>query len=205
LRLRAYSLYGTFDGFGLEEFEHARMVAIGCHKCLWDEDAELPLKTTAAITLSALALKSSHINRLLIPSRVNFADRILDLMQSIDCEELVCALEAVAKTFSKNPPKNVENVMIRLTNSYQGLKNSEGDQRKKLSLLNTIRRMLEACKDSQIILRSLAQEGMFIMSQTLKENNTDHINAILRVFLAISHSHDPEGNELDEKTIREAR
>ena len=80
LRLRACTLYRTLEGFGLDDEDHARMTAIGLHKAIWDEEVAFPVKVLSAVTLSELSGKNAIIQRLLMPSRATFADRLLVLM-----------------------------------------------------------------------------------------------------------------------------
>ena len=85
---------------------------------------------------------------MLMPSRNNFCDRVLDLLSDIPCEELESALEDIAATFNEMPPKFVDQIMLRIVNNFRVLtKYNDPDFAIRLSFIRTLKRMFAAMQD----------------------------------------------------------
>ena len=97
LRSRACWVYGEFSHYTFEDKQHVQQAVDAIYQNLFSE--QLPIKFTAALALSQM-LKNETAIEFLKPGLKNILEVYLKIMEDIDSEELIGALEMIMEKYS---------------------------------------------------------------------------------------------------------
>ena len=92
MRSRACWVYGEFGDYDFTNEDHIKKAVDGVYKSLFA--AELPVRLSAAVAMSKL-IKNETAEEFLKPALSNILEVYLKIMNEIDSEELVGALEEI--------------------------------------------------------------------------------------------------------------
>jgi HEAT repeat protein len=96
MRIRATWLYGEFGSFKFRDLNHVNQAVDLIYRNL--QDPELPVRLTAATSIHKLLHNNSALN-FLKPALKDILEIYLKLMNEIDSEDLVDALEEIVGHF----------------------------------------------------------------------------------------------------------
>ena len=182
LRMRACWMYGEFGHFSFKDQNHVNQSIDLVYRCLNDQD--LPVRFQAALCIKKL-LDNDGAAAFLKPALKEILHQYLNLMNEIDSEELVSALELIINRYKDDISPFAFQLTEQLVGSYQRLVSVNVDEDNGESALaavgcvTAIRRILEGCENnSQLILQmenllypilaySLTPEGLDAIEDTV--------------------------------------
>jgi len=147
LRLRAAWLYGQLGDFNFKNSDHVRNAINDIFQLLWD--SELPVRVTAAISMEKFLIHK-EAQQVLKPALKSVLEIYLKLMNDIDSEELVQALEYIVKKFKDDIEPYAIDLCGSLVQAFHRLAqtNVEDDDGESalaaVGCVTTIRRILHA-------------------------------------------------------------
>ena len=96
LRSRACWVYGEFGDYDFKDEDHVKKAVDGVYKSLFAP--ELPVRLSAALAMSKF-IKNETAESFLKPALGNILEVYLKIMNEIDSEELVGALEEIMSSY----------------------------------------------------------------------------------------------------------
>ena len=101
LRMRSLWMYGEFcNHLKFKDNNHMKEVVACTYECL-HKDPALPVRLTAAISMKEL-LRNEEASSMLKPHLKEILESYLKLMQEIESEELVNALEEIVSLYNED-------------------------------------------------------------------------------------------------------
>jgi hypothetical protein len=183
LRARAVWVYGKFASFPLSNKDHQQSVLE--KTCTLLIDSEIPVKYEAALTIPKLL--KWEIAKVRIRGEIsNLLQVYLNLINQIDSEEIIEALEDIVENFDQEIIPFAVELVERLVVTFAHLAGREvaddnGDSAMAaVSTLNTIVRLVQTIQDSKsdvekvslslnpVLLHCLSQKGFEYMEEGLK-------------------------------------
>jgi len=195
LRARACWTYGQFASFPLPDLEHQTQ-AFRCI-CQLLIDRELPVKFEAALALPKL-LSLTRARELLQPEVQRVLELYLRLMDEIDSEDLVDALEALVEHFSEAVQPYAVSLAQKLSDAFLRLagstaKDDEGDSAMAaVSVLNIEAKLLELVQSSQPVLLQLSHVLLPLLELTLSYRGCEFFEEGLNLLTCLLYYAEPE-------------
>ena len=118
LKSRACWAYGEFSEYEFSDQAHIQQAVDGIYKCLFVDN--LPIKFSAALSLSKM-LKNESAVAFLKPALQNILEVYLKIMEEIDSDELIGALEQFVEIYSEDIGPFAIQLAQQLTNKYKAL------------------------------------------------------------------------------------
>ena len=126
LRMRAIWMYGQFcEQMNFKDNEHLKQVVAQSFRCL-QSDPDLPVRLTAATSVNKL-LHKDIAAELLKPHLRGILEAYLKLMQEIESEDLVNALEEIVSLYKDDIDPFAIQLTEQLVASYQRLVQTNPD------------------------------------------------------------------------------
>ena len=148
----------------------------------------LPIKYQAAISLSKM-LSNETATEFLKPHLHNILEVYLRIMEEIDSEELMSALEGIVEGYSEEIGPFAVQLSQQLVNKYHSLtaetegvnadEHSDGEEEKMLAAaacVTAIRRIVDACSKDKNGLRQILPIIYPILAHSLTEDGLDVID-----------------------------
>jgi len=156
LRRRACLTYADFSSFKLKDNEHIKQAVDGIYQNL--NSQELPVRLAAATTLSKI-LKKEVAEEFVKPHLKSILEIYLKLMDEIDSEELVGALEEIMRIYKDDVAPFAMQICEQLSIQYKRLLEVEDDDGESalaaMGCISAIRRVLDAVSDNKLLLKQL--------------------------------------------------
>jgi hypothetical protein len=198
LRARACWLFGEF---GVIPFKNRNTVVLAVHgitKCI--QDQELPVKVKASISLNCV-LEHKEAVELIAPSLKGFLEIYLNLMDKVDNEGIVAALEGVIESFSEHITPFAYDLIASLSTAYFkyiSTKADEGDDDDDDGAMDEVELAAAGCLTAiKTILNSKIPQELFyktedlifpILNYTLSEEGCDFIDDGLAILNSILYN-----------------
>ena len=150
LRSRACWVYGEFSDFDIEETQHVQLAVDGIYQGLFSEC--LPLRFASSLALAKMLNNVTAMN-FLKPFLSSVLQVYLKIMDEIDSEELIGALEVIMEKFQDDIGPFAVQLATQLTIKYKALvaddNNGDDDDEEERQLaaagcVTAIRRIIEA-------------------------------------------------------------
>lgn len=113
MKIRACWLYGEFGDYNFKDKEHIQIAVNSIYQCLFD--ADLPVRYVAATSIHKL-LYNESVFVFLKPALKQILEVFLKIMNEIESEELVAALEEIVTHFKDD----IEPYALELTQQLVG-------------------------------------------------------------------------------------
>ena len=195
LRARACWTYGQFANFPLPDLEHQTQAFRSICQLL--VDGELPVKFEAALALPKL-LSLTRARELLVPEVQHVLELYLRLMDEIDSEDLVDALEALVEHFSESVQPYAVSLAQKLSDTFLRLagssaKDDEGDSAMAaVSVLNIQAKLLELVQSNQPVLVQMSQILQPLLELTLSYRGCEFFEEGLNLLTCLLYYAEPE-------------
>ena len=226
LRARACWAYGQFSSFPFTNIEHQKQVLEKICGLILDPD--LPVKYEAALALPKIL--SWEISKSRVKGEISNVLKIyLDLINEIDSEEIIEALEDIVTSYSDEVLPFAIELTIQLSSAFNKLATKENvnedddSAMAAVSVLNTINKIIETVSDkseelikiSHIVLPLLQyslskegsayiEEGLNMMSSLIyyaPSESLAHLYSLSRLVLNSLQESDPYGIEKTEEVF----
>ena len=115
LRLRACWTYGQYCDLTFNDVDHVKAAVDGLYKNLFHES--IPVKLEACLALSKF-LKQEQAEKFVKPALKNILEVYLKVMEEIDSEELVSALETIMTVFNDEIGPFALQIVSQLAGKY---------------------------------------------------------------------------------------
>lgn len=176
LQSRAFWLYGEYGYIKIKEQEHVNAVLNLILQGMQSES--LPIKLQSAITLHKFISEKDCKNELK-PRLGDLLRLYLKIMQEVDSEELVAALEEIVDTFSEDIGPFAEDLCTELINSYHKLVNQDDDDGESslaaMGCVTAIRRVLNSAQDNKELLSKLEEKVYPVILFSITPEGLDSI------------------------------
>ena len=111
-------MYGEFGDYEFNDQDHIKKAVDGVYKAMFASD--LPVRLSAAIAMSKL-IKNSTAEEFLKPALANILEVYLKIMNEIDSEELIGALEEIMTIFKDDMGPFAIQLSTNLVEQYKRL------------------------------------------------------------------------------------
>ena len=118
LRSRACWVYGEFGDYEFQQEDHVKNAVDGIYQALFAP--ELPVRLSAALAMSKL-IKNETAEGFLKPALANILEVYLKIMNDIDSEELIGALEEIMTIFKDDMGPFALQISTQLVEQYKRL------------------------------------------------------------------------------------
>ena len=125
LRLRACWMYGEFSGMNFADTDHVKQSVDGIYKNLFH--SSVPVKLEACLALSKF-LKNTLAEQFLKPALKSLLEVFLSVMEEIDSEELVAALETIMTIFRDDIGPYALQIVGQLAGQYKRIMDNPDDE-----------------------------------------------------------------------------
>ena len=180
LKSRACWVYGQFSDYEFNDKQHIQQAVDGIYQSLFSE--HLPVKFAAAISLSKM-LDDDTAMEFLKPALKNILEVYLKIMEEIDSEDLISALEMIMERFQDDIGPFASQLAQQLTNKYQQLiqEDDEDDGLEERLLaaagcVTAIRRILEAISKDKPAMAAILPIIYPILMHSLTTDGLDAID-----------------------------
>lgn len=197
LRLRSLWMYGEFcDHLKFKNNNHMKEVVAQTYECL-HKDPALPVRLNAAISMKEL-LRNDEACNMLKPHLKEILEAYLKLMQEIESEELVNALEEIVSLYNEDIGPFAIQLTEHLVSSYQRLvqTNPEDDDGEAAlaaqGCVVTIRRIIDSVSKNNELIQKIEEIAIPLLMYSLTPDGLDSIEDALDCITMILY-HGPDG------------
>jgi importin-7 len=199
-KYRALKLYFDYNYIQFKK-EHLMEVAEKVH--LLTQDHEIPVKVTAASTLYKL-LKKPVLKEVFEPQLGKILQTYLELMNEVESEDLVCALEEIVAIFSNSIEPFAVELCEKLALGYWRLVQADEDDNDDfdetgvgaMSWVTTIRKIFSAVKDNPKLMIQLEKQWFKIFIHCTTPDALEAIDDTMACETMIMHHWDHVSEEL---------
>ena len=194
LRARACWAYGKFACFPSTQLEQQKEVLE--KMCLLLLDSNLPVKYEAALSIPKIL--SWDISKARIRGEIsNLLKIYLDLINEIDSEEVIEALEDIVENFSEEVVPFAVEFVQQLCLTFNKLSSREiaddnGDSAMAaVSTLNTISRLIETVSDQPDELEKICDNILPVLQHCLSKNGFEYMEEALKILSSLLYNTNP--------------
>mmetsp|Transcript_42364 Transcript_42364/g.55849 ORF Transcript_42364/g.55849 Transcript_42364/m.55849 type:complete len:774 (-) Transcript_42364:479-2800(-) len=182
LRARACWVYGEYCYFDFKDTQHVQQAVDAIYQQLFTDS--LPIKYDAALALSKM-LRNDTASEFLKPALKNLLEVYLKIMESIDSEELIGALEEIVEKFSEDIGPFAVQLCQQLAAKYQAMvtedngDDDDGEEERALAAagcVTAMRRIIEAINKDKAGLASILPIIYPILMHCLTPDGLDSID-----------------------------
>lgn len=178
MKSRALWMYGEFGYIDIKNQEHISIVLEKITNSMTDEN--LAIKLQAAISLHKF-IREKEVKNLLKPKLGLMLQTYLKIMDEIDSEELVAALEEMVEIFSDDIAPFAEGLCEELMKAYQRMVSADVDEDDgetalaAMGCVTAIRRILNSAQDNKELLARLEEKIFPIIMFSITPDGLDSI------------------------------
>ena len=182
LKSRACWVYGEYSDYEFTDQQHIQQAVDGVYQSLFCEN--LPVKFAAALALAKMLTDDTAIE-FLKPALKNILEVYLKIMEEIDSEELIGALEVIMEKYQEDIGPFAVQLAQQLTSKYHALVTEEngddddGEEERALAAsgcVTAIRRILEALNKDKAGLAAILPIIYPILMHSLTPDGLDAID-----------------------------
>ena len=161
MKSRALWLYGEFGYIKIKNAEHVSAALTKICQAL--EDPNLAIKLQAAVTLHKF-INDKDCKEQLKPRLGDVLKTYLSIMNEVDNEDLVGALEEIVEIFNEDIGPFAEDLCTELIKSYQRMVNADVDSDDgetalaAMGCVTAIRRILNSAKENKELMQRLEEK-----------------------------------------------
>jgi len=163
LRFRSLWFYGEFDSYSYQDHRHVHQAMDSIFQCLHPSQPSLPVRFYAATTIYKLLKHNEVAQSFLRPALKDILEIYLNMMNEIDSDELVTALERIVAFYKEDMEPFALMLSRQLTDSYPKLvqvdaRDDGGESAiAALGCVTAITRIIRSCKGNQMLLAKIEE------------------------------------------------
>ena len=194
LRARAAWAYSQFSSFPFASQEHQRNVLEKV--CALVLDPDLPVRYEAALALPKIL--SWEISKSRVKGEISNVLKIyLDLINEIDAEEIIEALEDIVTSYSEEVMPFAIELCSHLAGTFTRLVGKEHTSEEDdsamaaVSVLNTVNKIIETVSDRQDVLARICENVAGILEYSLGKEGSAYMEEALNILASLLYFASP--------------